>query len=121
MPIQPPVEFAPRRVARGFAVHLGPARMRAKAGRARLRRALDRGSSAPGPADEHAHDGVPMLDRRDEIVETSRAPPVVLRALVSAIGDGNNRPLWRSEVDRMDVQGDLLPRHEAPNDPGGRP
>jgi hypothetical protein len=62
-----------------------------------------------------------MLDRRDEIVETSRAPPVVLRVLVNAIGDGNNRPLWRSEADRMDVQGDLSLRHEAPNDPRGRP
>jgi hypothetical protein len=28
-----------------------------------------------------------MLARRDEIVGTSRAPPVVLRALVNAIGD----------------------------------
>jgi hypothetical protein len=47
-----------------------------------------------------------MLARRDEILGTSRASPVVLRALVNAIGDGNNDPLWRSEVDRMDVQGD---------------
>jgi len=62
-----------------------------------------------------------MLDRRDEIVETSRATPVVLRALVNAIGDGNNRPLGRSEVDCMDVQGDPFLRHEAPNDPRGRP
>ncbi len=62
-----------------------------------------------------------MLDRRDEIVETSRAPPVVLRALVNAIGVGNNRPLWRSEVHRMDVQGGPFLRHEAPNDPRGRP
>ena len=62
-----------------------------------------------------------MLDRRDEIVGTSRAPPVVLRALVNAIGDGNNDPLWRSEVDRMDVQGDPFLRHEAPNDPRRRP
>ena len=62
-----------------------------------------------------------MLDRRDEIVETSRAPPVVLRALVNANGDGNNRPLWRSEVDRMDVQGDLFLRREAANEVRGRP
>jgi hypothetical protein len=68
-----------------------------------------------------AHDGVPMLDRRDEIVGISRAPPVVLRALVNAIGDSNNRPLWRSEVDGMDIQGDPFLRHEAPNDPRGRP
>jgi hypothetical protein len=46
-------------------------------------------------------------------VETSRATPVVLRALVNAIGDGNNDPLWGSEVDRMDVQGDLFLKHEA--------
>jgi hypothetical protein len=63
----------------------------------------------------------PMLDRRDEIVETSRATPVLLRALVNAIGDGNNDPLWRSEVDRMDVQGDLFLEHETPNDPRGIP
>ena len=44
-----------------------------------------------------------MLDRRDEIVETSRARRVVLRALVNAFGDGSNDPLWRSEIDRMDV------------------
>lgn len=62
-----------------------------------------------------------MLDRRDEIVGTTRAPPVVLRALVNAIGDGNNDPLWRSEVDRMDVQGDPFLKHEAPNYPRGRP
>lgn len=62
-----------------------------------------------------------MLDRRDEIVETSRATPVVLRALVNAIGDGNNDPPWRSEVDRMDVQGDLFLEHETPNDPRGIP
>jgi hypothetical protein len=46
---------------------------------------------------------------------------VVLRALVNAIGDGNNDPLWRSEVDRMDVQGDLFLKHEMPNDPRGIP
>jgi hypothetical protein len=38
---------------------------------------------------------------------------VVLRALVNAIGDGNNDPLWGSEVDRMDVQGDLSLSHEC--------
>jgi hypothetical protein len=54
-------------------------------------------------------------------VETSRTIPVVLRALVNAIGDGNNDPLWGSEVDRMDVQGDLFLSHEMPNDPRGRP
>jgi hypothetical protein len=52
---------------------------------------------------------------------SSRATPVVLRALVNAIGDGNNDPLWRSEVDRMDVQSDLVLKHETPNDPRGIP
>jgi hypothetical protein len=54
-------------------------------------------------------------------VETSRTTPVVLRVLVNALGDGNNDPLWGSEVDRMDVQGDLSLSHEMPNDPRGRP
>jgi hypothetical protein len=52
---------------------------------------------------------------------STRATPVVLRALVNAIGDGNNDPLWRSEVDHMDVQSDLVLKHDTPNDPRGRP
>ena len=55
-------------------------------------------------------------DLRGKVRRTS-----VLRALVNAIGDGNNDPFWRSEVDRMDVRGDLFLSHEMPNDPRGIP
>jgi hypothetical protein len=62
-----------------------------------------------------------MLDRRDEIVETSRAPPVVLGALVKASATATSARSGGREVDGMDVQGDPFLRHEAPNDPRGRP
>ena len=39
-------------------------------------------------------------------METSRGPRWSCE--VNAIGDGSNDLLWRSEVDRMDVSGDLF-------------
>jgi hypothetical protein len=61
---------------------------------------------------------VPTLDRRDEVLETSRVTPVV-RALVNAAG--NDDLLERSEVDRMDVQGDPFLKYRTPNDLRGIP
>ena len=42
-------------------------------------------------------------------------------SIADFVGDGHNDPLWRAEVDRVDVQGDPFLERKTPNDPRGRP